>query len=274
MPVTKIESRDNPRLKHARKVRDGHELEQIYVEGLRLAEEAIRSDLLVEACFYAASFGDTDRKRDLVAAVSWRSSEVFEIPDKLFSSIADTKSAQGIVMLCRRPKADRNAFEKSFSLEKHAVPLVVMLTEVNNPSNLGAVIRTAEAAGAAGLIVSRNSADAFSPKALRAAMGSAFRLPIWEEADVDEAFEWARSAGCRTIAASGDGEVEYTTVDWLRPSLLIFGSEAHGVDQNAISKTDITVRIPMSKSVESLNLAVSAGVVLFEARRQNAAKIG
>lgn len=268
MLVTKIESRDNPRVKHVRRVRDGRVHQQIYIEGMRLAEEAVRSRVEIEGLFCSRTFVDSDRKRDLLESVSQQCRGLYELPDRLFSSIAETKTAQGIVLIGRRPDADVATFEQKCDLNTKALPVVVMLTEVNNPSNLGAVLRTAEAAGAAGLIVSRNSTDPFSAKALRSAMGSAFRLPIWYQADENEVLEWARRKSLEIIAATGNGESEYSSVEWTKPALLIFGSEAHGLDSNVI-KAATTVRIPMSEPVESLNLAVSAGVILFEARRQN-----
>ncbi|HEY2867021.1 MAG TPA: RNA methyltransferase [Pyrinomonadaceae bacterium] len=271
MPANRIESRDNLRLKHVRRVRDGREPGQIYIEGVRLAEEAVRSGLGIVDGFYVTGFDDAERERELLMSLSRRCDDLFELPGRLFSSIADTKTAQGIILLCDRPASDRESFEQRINFGGQNLPLVVMLNEVNNPSNLGAVVRTAEAAGAAGLIVSKNSADAFSAKALRSAMGAAFRLPIWEDADVNAALEWARSEGFRTIAASGGGETDYLALDWKRPSLLILGSEAHGLSQELTTRADTTVRIAMTESVESLNLAVSAGVILFEARRQCAA---
>lgn len=269
MSVNKIESRDNPRLKHARKVRDGRVTEQIYVEGVRLAEEAVRSGLQIEECLYASSFGAAEREQELLSTVSRRCNDLFELSNRLFPSIADTKTTQGIILLCKRPAADRESFDRKIHLAGESLPLVVMLTEVNNPSNLGAVIRTAEAAGASGLIVSKNSADAFSPKALRAAMGSAFRLPVWEEAETDAVFRWARAKDLHIIAASGRGDTDYTEVDWTQRSLIVFGSEAHGLSAELVEETATKIRIPMESLVESLNLAVSVGVVLFEARRQN-----
>ena len=268
MAVTKIESRETPRVKYAKKVRDGSIPEQIFIEGLRLAEEAVRSHLEISTCLCSPSFNVSERRRDLLAAVSRHCDEILELPDRLFSSVSDTKNAQGIVLICARPEADAPSFVKKFKHREQALPLVVMLAEVNNPANLGAVIRTAEAAGAAGVIVSRNSADPLSAKALRSAMGSAFRLPIWDNADEVEVMEWAQRNGLTVVAATGSGEVDYTAVDWNHPSLVVFGSEAHGLDPKIVERST-TVRIPMNDEVESLNLAVSAGVILFEARRRN-----
>ena len=146
--------------------------------------------------------------------------------------------------------------------------MFLFLKEINNPSNLGAIVRTAEAAGAIGVIVSKGSADVFSPKALRSAMGSSFRLPVWENAEFSEVLGWAKVHDLVTVAADILGTSSYTDIDWRIPSLLIFGSEAHGLGELELAAIDKTVLIPMENGVESLNLAVSAGIILFEARRQ------
>jgi TrmH family RNA methyltransferase len=156
-------------------------------------------------------------------------------------------------------------------LSTTSVPIVVFLYETNNPSNLGAVIRTAEAAGAAGVIVSTGSADAFSPKAVRAAMGSSFRLPVWTDVDIGEAIGWAAGNKLQTIATTPAATTAHTDVDWTLPSMLLLGSEAHGLPESELRLVDDRIVIEMDKSVESLNLAVACGVILFEARRQNAA---
>ena len=139
---------------------------------------------------------------------------------------------------------------------------------VNDPSNLGAVIRTAEAAGARGVIIAKGSADPFSPRSLRASMGSAFRMPIWSDAEVTKVLEWAREHQTIITATAADDGISYLKVDWTRPRIVVFGSEAHGVGKTLLSAADEKVRIPIVNDVESLNLAVSAGVLLFEARRQ------
>lgn len=263
----KITSRDNAKLKLARKVRDGDEQGLICIEGARLASEALRSGIRISSAFLSGEF--IERSTNIVDELSDANIETYELSSAFFSSLADTKNAQGITLIGERPASSFSAIEKNLRIETNKIPVVVYLSEVNNPSNLGAVVRTAEASGAAGVLVSPGSADAFSPKALRAAMGSAFRLPIWENADFDEVLKWAESKGLDTIAADLNGGIAYTSIDWKRPSLLLFGSEAHGLSDTSRSRIGKLTLIPMEKSVESLNLAVSCGIILFEARRQN-----
>lgn len=266
--TTKIASRDSARLKHARKVRDGKVGDAIFVEGLRLCEEALRSNMTVRECFVSGKFLKGERSNVLAAAILGNGVNINEITESLFRSIADTDSPQGIVLICDRPQSLRPDFEARFQLSPESVPAVVFLEDANNPANLGAVLRVVEAAGTPGVIVSKNSADPFSAKAIRASMGSAFRVPIWNGAEFDEALEWARERGLVLTAADIDGDKPYPQIDWKVPRLLVFGSEAHGLAESDKKKVEDLIRIPINPTVESLNLAVSAGVILFEAKRQ------
>jgi TrmH family RNA methyltransferase len=170
-------------------------------------------------------------------------------------------------LIAAKPQSSLESIDASLSNAAN-LPIVLFLEEINNPSNLGAVIRTAEAAGVVGVIMSENSADAFSPKALRAAMGSSLRLPIWENISVEDVLRWSVEQTLTVTAADAAGTANYTEIDWKKPRLLILGSEAHGISDAARKGTKEMIRIPMAPSVESLNLAVSCGVILFEARRQ------
>lgn len=254
-----ITSRDNRRLINARKVRDGGIRELIFIEGKRLAAEALSADLVIDECLVAESFTD----RELVERIASRAA-VFDVHEKLFKTIVDTTNPQGIVVLAQRPKS---GFLHRDDLPLDASPFV-FLKDVNNPSNLGAIMRTAEAAGAGGVITSTNSADAFSPKSLRAAMGSAFRIGIEQGITLSKAVEWARSRGIRVVGTDPDNGIDHTANDWSSPTLVIFGSEAHGLTSEELGMCDASVRISIANGVESLNLAASAAVILFEARRQ------
>ncbi|SRR5258708_4099896 len=268
LSTQKITSRDNARLKHARKVRDGKIDDSIFVEGMRLCEEGLRSNIEISECFVSSRALKNERIKVLAVAVIANEVRIQELPEDIFRSIADTDSPQGIVLICKRPSSKRKDFEAHFHLTPDQIPVVIFLEEANNPANLGAILRTAEAADAAGLIVSKNSADPFSTKSLRASMGSAFRLPIWNGADLGKVVEWARERSLIMTATDIDGDKLYTHIDWKVPRILVFGSEAHGLSESDKKKIEEQIRIPINSSVESLNLAVSAGVILFEAKRQ------
>lgn len=261
--IEKITSRENRRLVRVRRIRDGYELSGVFAEGRRLLEEAVRSAVEIEECFVTRGFGDTK----LLESIAGRTDKIAELPERIFHSIADTKQTQGIILIVKRPLSSQLEIESRLSIAM--LPLIIYLKEINNPSNLGAILRTVEAAGAAGVIVSKNSADAFSPRAVRASMGACFRIPVWENVDFGEVALWAKSVNLRTTAADISATANYTQIDWRIPRLLIFGSEAHGLDGDEVTSVSDAIQIPMANGVESLNIAVSAGVILFEAKRQN-----
>jgi len=267
MQIERIESKDNSRLVRARKVRDGRVNGSIFIEGRRLAEEAIRSQVGIEECLIIDKTVATDIVPDLLNDVI----PVRSMSDRLFRTVADTDSPQGIILIARRPQEDLSVIPAGS--KSHGIPVVVFGSQINNPSNVGALIRTAEAAGAAGIILSPGSADPFSPKALRASMGSAFRLPCATDVQLAEACQWAREHGRMPTGTGVHADRSYLDLDWKTPRMLVFGSEAHGLSSEEIALISEVVNIPMSSQVESLNLAVSAGVVLFEARRQSLSRV-
>jgi TrmH family RNA methyltransferase len=263
--MDEITSKDNQHLKFARAVRDGREADLIFIEGSRLAEEAVQSKLPINKCFTTRSFVG-GRGGELVQKFIDSRTDLFYVSDAVFNTIADTENPQGIIAIAARPMASSEVIENC--LRESDLKLVVLLHQINNPANLGAVLRTAESAGVSGVVTTAGSADAFSPKSLRASMGSAFRLPVWENTDMDHTLEWAREAGLKTTSLDIDGRSSIYEVDWQPSRLLIFGSEAHGLEKDFLANVDEVVTIPMATPVESLNLAVSCGITLFEARRQ------
>jgi TrmH family RNA methyltransferase len=266
--MTIITSRDNQKLKFARAVRDGREPSYIFIEGARLAEEAVRTRVEIAEIFINESFELKDTGRELLKNLDTRNNPPLTVADRHFASIADTRSPQGIVVIAKRPQSSLDLISQALSNNNSGIPVVIYLSEINNPSNLGAIFRTAEAAGATGIIISPGSADVFSTKALRSAMGANLRLPACENIAIEEVIAWAAGKKLVPTAADISGGVSYTQVDWKVPRLLILGSEAHGLNDAEKEKIEEVINIPMENNVESLNLAVACGIVLFEAKRQ------
>jgi len=259
-----ITSRDNSLLRQARAVRDGKVEELIFIEGLRLCEEALRSGLTLEAVIFSEEIARKERAAPVIAELTRVCERVASVSERLLESISYTKTPQGIIVLGRRPDTS----EARLSETMKDMPLMVVMHQINNPVNVGAILRTAEAAGATGAIATRNTTDPFSPKALRGAMGSAFRLPIWNSASYREAIGWCDSRNILTVCGDASSIRNYTDVDWRRPCALILGPESTGLAPEEISAASETVRIPMKGLVESLNVSVAAGILLYEAVRQ------
>ncbi len=259
----KITSRDNSLLRQARAVRDGRVDELIFVEGLRLCVEAMQSRLPIEAVIASEELIRKERAAEAFAEISQASQRVATVSEKLLESISYTKTPQGIVVLARRPDASRERIEASVN-----AALLVVLHQINNPVNVGAILRTAEAAGATGIITTKNTSDPFSPKSLRGAMGSAFRLPIWRSAEFREAVELCRQRAVSLVGTAAHAKTNHTAFDWTRATALVLGPESTGLTDDELISTDETVSIPMHGAVESLNVSVAAGILLYEAMRQ------
>lgn len=260
----KIQSRDNQKLKFARSVRDGREREYIFVEGLRLCEEILKTDLSCKNCFLTAEFLNRTSSAKIVEDILSKKIEVNEVDAQIFDSLSDTKTSQGIMIIAEKPQTGKEIIERRLSADS----FILLLHQINNPSNLGAILRTAEAVGISGVITTKGTTDVFSPKSLRGSMGAGFRLPFWTNADFFSILQWAGDNQIKTICADVKSAKTYTEINWNERKLLIFGSEGHGLTAAEMNATDESLIIPMENSVESLNVAVACGVILFEAKRQ------
>ena len=257
-----ITSPANERLKQARRVRDGREPELIFVEGERLIEECLQAELQLEVCYHAPELGA--RAQSIVTELARRECPLFPTADAVLATVSDTVNTQGLIVLAQRPAATLN---QVLTARKRAA-LFVALDAVQDPGNLGTIIRTAEAGGADGVIALAGSVETFAPKTLRSAMGSAFRLPLVGEVAVDELISEAETAGLAVVVTEAQAEMIYSDYDWWQPTLVVFGNEARGVRAELRERAAARLRIPLRAPVESLNVAAAAAAVLFEAARQ------
>ena len=258
-----ITSRKNTHARLARDVRDGREKGLVFVEGVRLCEEAVGAGVEFESALFTPSLVKDERAARLVASLRDVCPRVLAVEEGVLESVSDTKTPQGVVAVVKRPRAGADVIERA-----GGTPLVVIMHAVNNPSNAGAMLRVAEAAGASAVITTRGSTDLLSPKSLRGSMGSAFRLPLWTGATFEEALGWCRAHGIKTVSTDAEADSTHTEVDWTVPRAVIVGPEAGGLTKAEAREADECVRVPMRAPVESLNVAVALGVILYEAARQ------
>ena len=258
-----ITSRKNPLVQRARAVRDGREMSLIFVEGVRLCEEALRAGVEFEFALFTPSVEEGVRGARLVEELRGACPRVLVVNESVLESVSDTKTSQGVVAVARRPRTGADVIG-----HVGETPLVVIMHAVGNPSNAGAMLRVAEAAGATAAITTKGSTDPLSPKALRGSMGSAFRIPLWAGATFEEALRWCAERGIRTISTDARTTKAHTEIDWTRAHAVIVGPEAFGLSDAEACAADESVRIPMREPVESLNVAVALGVILYEAARQ------
>jgi TrmH family RNA methyltransferase len=259
--VRRITSRQNARVADYRAIAAGDVPDRLLLDGLHLLKDALDAGLPIHDVLVLS---DARGSRDVEALVD-RSmaggAEIAEASAQVMDAVSPVRSPSRVVALASRPAAGTSMFDG-------ICPLVAVACDVQDPGNLGAIVRVAEAAGAAGLIAAGRSADPFGWKALRGSMGSALRLPITMLESIDAAVLRVREAGCRIVATvPRDGDSLYDT-DLRRRVAVLIGSEGDGLSHAVTSIADDRVTIPMATPVESLNAAVTAALVLYEARRQ------
>jgi TrmH family RNA methyltransferase len=256
-----ITSADNARVKQARALltrRGRAEQSRCLAEGVRLIEDAMRAGTCPALIFFVADARSNARAAHLLDAAAAAGADALELAPAVFGTLSDTVSSQGVIAVLPLPEA---------RLAPRSGPLLV-LDGVRDPGNLGAILRSAEASDAGPVFIAPGATDPWSPKALRAGMGAQFRLPLrsagWTELD-------AALTGHAVLVADAAGDVDYDQVDWTSSSALVIGGEAAGPGPEAAARGWRRVRIPMAGGAESLNAAVAASIILFEAARQRRA---
>ena len=236
------------------------------IEGVRLVEEALAAGLPFQGALVAPDLARTARGVELVAELERHAVPVEEIGARTFAQLADTETPQGIIAVIE----PRRWAAAEFAPRPGAVVLVI--DGVQDPGNVGTLIRTAHALGAAGTVVLRGTADPTSPKALRAAMGATFRHPV---VSLDDAgfIAWARKLAVTLWAAAADGVPLHRAMakgDGGRgdgPIAVIVGNEGAGIRPQLNAVAALRVAIPLAQGAESLNVAVAAGILLYEVTR-------
>jgi len=254
-----ITSLKNDRVRLVRALQERRRVRQrerrFVLEGVRLCQEAAHARARPHFVLYTARVQEDPKGRALLTA--WQEAGVpcEEVSEEVMAACSDMETPQGLLAVVPIP---------DLPLPTHPT-LVLILDRLRDPGNLGTILRTALAAGVEGVLLAPGTVDATNPKAVRAGMGAHFRLPM-------AAMDWdeiARAvAGCRVYLADAQGSVPYTDADWTGRVALIVGGEAAGAGSRAHALAEATVAIPMAAGVESLNAAVAAGVLLFEAARQ------
>jgi TrmH family RNA methyltransferase len=262
-----IASRKNPFVATVRRVADGDDRDRVLLDGLHLLEEARAAQIpIASAAFTARALGAADGKvRRLATALAGTGVRVVQVADPVMDALSPTAHPSGVVAVAARPK---HALDAVIGRPGGPPALVVVAVDVQDPGNVGAIARVAEAAGATGYVVAGQSADPFGWKALRGSMGSVLRLPTVHDGDATTVAGVLRASRLQCFAAAPAGAVAFDALDWRGPVACFVGGEGAGLPEALLEMADRRVRIPMAEPVESLNVAVSAGVLLYEARRQ------
>ena len=227
------------------------------IEGVRLLEEALRSGLRLKAVFFSQSA--RERANRLLPQISTHADTLL-LPDAVFRSAVVTETPQGVAALV---KLKTFAFADLLGNN----PLLLGAAGVQDPGNLGTIIRSAEAMGASGVLTMEGTVHAINPKVIRASAGSLFRLPV-VKMDSAEAVRSLRDQGARILATSSHKGIPLDEADLTEACCIFVGSEGAGISKELIAEADEVIAIPHSERVESLNAGVAASIILYEAARQ------
>ena len=243
------------------------EAEGVFVaEGIHLALEALKTGATIEAAVVSPRLSTNEEGRDLARRLAATGIEVHESSDATLDALQDARSPQPVVLVVRREPPALSAVIAG----RGGTPLLVVLCGVQEPGNVGALLRTADAAAATGFVTTPGCANLTHPRAVRASMGAIFRLPAVEAA-LDEVLEEVKSLEFRVIGAETRGAVDYDAADWGGPVALFLGGEGGGLPQEARKHLDLRVVVPMAPGVESLSVNAAAAVLLFTAARKRGA---
>ena len=254
-----ITSTSNPQVKRLlqlqKKSKVRNEEKVFVVEGLRMFVEVPKER--VEKVYVSETFYHK-KKQEL----NWEEVPLEILSDSVFKHVSDTQTPQGVMCIVKQKNQDLDSL---LDIEN---PHFMVLDNLQDPGNMGTIIRTAEGAGVDAVFMSRDCVDIYNPKTIRSTMGSIYRMPFIYIEEIVPLLEEFRKKGIKSYAAHLDGKNSYDQEDYCKGTAILIGNEGNGLRDEVAEKADIWVRIPMEGQVESLNAAIAASVLMFEVARQ------
>lgn len=267
--MKRIESPENPVWKqlHKLETRKGREKEGLYlIEGFHLLLEAIASAQEIKfGVFRESLLEEEPTAQALAKTLEEKGAMVILAPDDLFDRFADTETPQGVLAAVKKPVVSEKSF---FENPNRGGTNLIVLDRLQDPGNVGTILRTADAGGFLGALVIKGSADIFNPKVIRAASGSLFRLPVLFCESAEQALDTLSRHGKKIVVTAPTASADCYECPIGSHSAIVIGNEGGGVSDLLMQQADLQLKIPMESSVESLNAAVAAGILIFEAVRQ------
>ncbi len=249
-----INSARNPQIKEIQALNQKHKERAksglFVAEGRKLFLEAPKE--LVQRIYVSETFAKEEQ-----TLLDGRSFEVIE--DSLFERICDTKTPQGILSIIKQPVYKRD----DLLGDRKRQPFLLLLEDLQDPGNVGTILRTAEGAGVSGIILSKKCADLFQPKVIRSTMGSIFRVPFIYEENLEEVLSWLRSQNIHSYGAHLKGECSYSEPSYRGGSVIFIGNEGNGLSSYLTENCDTLIKIPMEGKLESLNAAIASAILMY-----------
>lgn len=265
IPMELISSRSNKTIKYLKSLslaRNRQKDGKFLIEGVRIIEEAMERAGCIEMLIITPHASTDDRAAALVESARERGIETLWVADRVADYISDTRTNQGVLALVKPVDFTDE------DLESGQIPLVVVAHMLQDPGNLGNIIRVSEAAGVGGVVTTPGTVDLYNPKALRSTMGSIFRLPSMRTESLEEFVSVYKAKGYKVVAAMVSAKTHYFDYDFSKPTILLLGQEGTGLPLEACALTDMQISIPMATMMDSLNVASAASVLIYEAVRQ------
>lgn len=261
-----ITSAQNPKMKYIKKLsqRSFRQKERKFVvEGVRLVEEALQSSWRTETLVYSSRAAENPRASKLLELARDKGAEIYEVTEGILAELADTETPQGVLAVLWQPD-----YALADVIPTGQQPLVVVVDSVQDPGNLGTIIRSADAAGASGVVLLKGTVDLYNPKTLRSTMGSVFHLPVVTADAVADALTYLTKVGITLVVGDPTDGVPAFDVNLQKAVGIVVGNEGAGPRAEIFDYKHSKVTIPMPGRAESLNVAMAASILLYEAIRQ------
>lgn len=263
-----ISSTTNKQIKYVsalvKKAKTRREEDLFVAEGLRMCVEIPKDR--IHTLYMSESFAKGKEANALKNGVR----HVELVSDEVFRAMSDTQSPQGVLALVRQYHYELDDVTKTRA-ESGKPALLMVLEHLQDPGNLGTILRAGEGAGITGLIMSRDTVDLYNPKVIRSTMGSVFRVPFYYTDDLEQTVLDLKARGIRVFAAHLAGKNNYEQEDYTGNTAFLIGNEGNGLTEKLSNMADTWVKIPMAGKVESLNAAIAASILMFETARQRRA---
>ena len=260
--MQRISSKENEFVKHIKKLKDKKYREQnneYIIEGVKLVQEAVQEGAKIKQIVICEECEQTGLiSKELMYEIA--KYECIYVTQKIFNNITDVKNPQGVLAVIERPDKENNEID-------YTEDVIVVLDDIQDPGNLGTILRTVDSIGLRQIVVSKGTADAYNPKVVRSTMGAIFRINIIEVEDLEKALKEMKRHKYKTVVTTPNTQQTIYEIDYNK-KVIIIGNEANGVKEEIIEKADEKVKIPMMGKTESLNASVATAVVLYEYIRQ------
>ena len=267
-----ISSENNDLIKKVKslKLKKYRELrKEFFVEGARIVKEALMSSAEIKEIIISEKASENEDIAETICMAIKLGCDIYTVSETVFKSISETTNPQGILATIKMADYDLEEMiiAKSIDVRK-CDKYFVILDEIKDPGNMGTIIRTADAAGFNGVIVSKGCVDVYNPKVLRSTMGSIFHIPINLSQDLSYALKEIKMQNIRVYAAHTKGNLYYYEADMTQSTAIVIGNEAFGISDKTMESADELISIPITGRAESLNASVAAGILMYEPLRQ------